>query len=227
MRDTPSGSDVGCGESRRRRAEKGQEHVDFTDRCALMASDRVADKVERHDDMRHPSHVWTDPIFASEPLERLREQYMAFVKGNALPTSRETMDKYGKTLLAFLQFLESAEEPVVVGSGTPSAGSQWVTERRESKMSGEARAKPDDSEVVGRSAMQQRYLLPVREAAFLLGIGKTKAYDMIAAGELLAVRIGSKILVRTSDLEEHVKSLESTRRTRLAKRGGRGGSQKR
>lgn len=74
---------------------------------------------------------------------------------------------------------------------------------------------------------RQRYLIPVKEVAYLLGIGKTKAYDLIATGELKAVRIGSKMLVRRSDLDEHVKSLENTRPVRLVKKGDGRGTQKR
>ena len=62
---------------------------------------------------------------------------MAFLKGRARPTSQETIDKYGKTLLAFIRFLESIKEPAVLGSVTPFAVSQWVTEQRKKKLSEE------------------------------------------------------------------------------------------
>lgn len=131
------GSSMGPGESRRGRVGKGTENLDLAGGCALMDSDRAVGKVERHDDMRHPSHVWTDPTFANEPLERLREEYMTFLKGRARPTSPETVGKYGKTLLAFLRFLESSKEPAVLGSVTPLAVSQWVTAQREKRLSEE------------------------------------------------------------------------------------------
>ncbi len=56
-------------------------------------------------------------------------------------------------------------------------------------------------------------LLPVKTVALTLGIGKTKAYELIAAGQLPAVRIGSKILVRSQDLDAYVASLEYLRPT--------------
>ena len=56
-------------------------------------------------------------------------------------------------------------------------------------------------------------LLPVKAVAQTLGIGKTKAYELIAAGQIPAVRIGSKILVRSQDLDVYVASLEYLRPT--------------
>ena len=34
----------------------------------------------------------------------------------------------------------------------------------------------------------------------ILGIGRTKAYDLVASGELPAIRVGRAILVRLADL---------------------------
>ncbi len=62
---------------------------------------------------------------------------MTFLKGHARPTSPATIDRYGKTLLAFLRFLESSKEPAVLGSVTPLAVSRWVTDQREKRMSEE------------------------------------------------------------------------------------------
>jgi hypothetical protein len=48
----------------------------------------------RQEDMRHPSHVWTDPEFAKEPLDKLVTEYMNHLRGRSQPVSPETMDKY-------------------------------------------------------------------------------------------------------------------------------------
>ena len=61
--------------------------------------------------------------------------------------------------------------------------------------------------------METAKLIPVKAVALTLGIGKTKAYELIAAGEIPAVRIGSKILVRNDDIEAYVASLEYLRPT--------------
>ena len=60
-----------------------------------------------------------------------------------------------------------------------------------------------------------RRLLPVKVVAKTLGIGKTKAYELIASGELPAVRIGAKLLVRADDLDAYVIGLEYVRPTIL------------
>jgi len=35
----------------------------------------------RQEEMRHPSHVWVDPDYAKEPLDRLRTEYIEYLKG--------------------------------------------------------------------------------------------------------------------------------------------------
>jgi excisionase family DNA binding protein len=47
-------------------------------------------------------------------------------------------------------------------------------------------------------------LLRVEEAAKVLGIGRTKAYEMIAAGELPVVRIRRAVRVPRKSLEEWI-----------------------
>lgn len=54
-----------------------------------------------------------------------------------------------------------------------------------------------------------RLLLSVVDAASLLGIGRTKVYELIATGELTAVSIGRARRVRASDLERFVEQLVS------------------
>lgn len=91
----------------------------------------------------------------------------------------------------------------------------------------DAPAKSDKPEPAPLPEPQQRCLLPVKEAAYLLGIGKTKAYDLIAAGELPAVRIGSKMLVRRMELEDYMAKLPRSKPTRFVSKGRKRGTQKR
>ena len=37
--------------------------------------------------MRHPPQVWSDPSYAEEPLERLRADYLTYLRGRAQPVS--------------------------------------------------------------------------------------------------------------------------------------------
>jgi excisionase family DNA binding protein len=52
-----------------------------------------------------------------------------------------------------------------------------------------------------------RLLYPVDEAAEILGIGRTKAWEMAASGELPTVRVGHRRLVRADDLEHYAAAL--------------------
>jgi excisionase family DNA binding protein len=49
----------------------------------------------------------------------------------------------------------------------------------------------------------------------ILGIGRTKAYELVASGELPAIRVGRAIRVRRADLNrwaEHQSYIDSTRK---------------
>jgi integrase/recombinase XerD len=80
--------------------------------------------------MHHPSTVWVDPAFADEQLDRLRRDYVEYLKGRSQPTSSETVIKYNSTLLSFVRFLERQGEELVLGSLTPGAVNAWVNEQR-------------------------------------------------------------------------------------------------
>jgi site-specific recombinase XerD len=83
------------------------------------------------EEVRHPSTVWTDPIYADEPLDNLREAYLEYLRERATPASRETVTKYNNVLLSFIKSLAVAGEPVTLGSTTPAAVNRWVKGRRE------------------------------------------------------------------------------------------------
>lgn len=50
----------------------------------------------------------------------------------------------------------------------------------------------------------EKLLLRVNETAKLIGLGKSKTYDLIAKGELPAVRIGKCVRVHAEKLHEWV-----------------------
>ena len=50
-------------------------------------------------------------------------------------------------------------------------------------------------------------LIPVEEAARLLGIGRSTAYDLIRAGRLRSVKIGKRRLVPAGAVDETIERL--------------------
>ena len=84
----------------------------------------------KKEDMRHPPQVWTDPAYEREPLDRLRRDYLEYLRGRAQPTSPETVTKYGKSLLSYPRSVERQAEEPVLGSLTPGTVNAWVREQR-------------------------------------------------------------------------------------------------
>lgn len=58
--------------------------------------------------------------------------------------------------------------------------------------------------------MNTRLLYKVKEVAEMLGIGRSKAYDLIRAGDIPAVRVGSSLRVRGEDVLAYVESLQES-----------------
>jgi excisionase family DNA binding protein len=56
---------------------------------------------------------------------------------------------------------------------------------------------------------RERLLLTVIEAAAMLGVGRTKAYELIAGGELQVVHIGRAARVPVIAVHRHVEALLS------------------
>jgi excisionase family DNA binding protein len=54
---------------------------------------------------------------------------------------------------------------------------------------------------------QQPRLLSIKQTMFLLGIGRTSAYELIAIGKLKTVRIGRRRFVPIEAVDAFVKSL--------------------
>lgn len=55
-----------------------------------------------------------------------------------------------------------------------------------------------------RKDYMERLLLRVSETAKIIGLGKSKTYDLIAKGELPSVRIGKCVRVPVASLKEWV-----------------------
>lgn len=51
--------------------------------------------------------------------------------------------------------------------------------------------------------------ISIDDAAAVLGIGRTKLYELIAAGNLEAVKLGRRTLVKTASIRALVNSLSS------------------
>jgi excisionase family DNA binding protein len=64
-------------------------------------------------------------------------------------------------------------------------------------------------------SVERGVLLRVEAAAILLGIGRTKMYDLIGRGEIPVVRIGRRTLIHRNDLEQFAQE----RRNRQADAG--------
>jgi excisionase family DNA binding protein len=47
----------------------------------------------------------------------------------------------------------------------------------------------------------EQEFISLNELQEILGIGRTKAYDLVASGELPAIRVGRAIRVRLADLD--------------------------
>lgn len=60
-----------------------------------------------------------------------------------------------------------------------------------------------------------RLLVTVAEAAMMLGVGRTKAYELIAGGQLQVVHIGRAARVPVTAVHSYVEALTSHPRRRL------------
>jgi|GEM_PF-2000854 len=101
-----------------------------------MVSNRVlAANDESEATMRHPSTVWADPIYEQESLVRLKDEYLEYLRGRAEQASQETIEKYRKSIASFLRSLDRHQEPLELGSLTPSNVNRWVTDQRKEGLS--------------------------------------------------------------------------------------------
>ena len=71
----------------------------------------------------------------------------------------------------------------------------------------------------------QPALLSVPEAAQLLGVGRSTVYALVSTGDLQAVKIGSRSLIRRSDAENLIERLPAAR-VNLSPRGAQSPTKK-
>jgi excisionase family DNA binding protein len=74
------------------------------------------------------------------------------------------------------------------------------------------------SQAAGREESSMREWLTLREMQEILGIGKTKGYELVATGEIPSVRIGRSIRISREDLQHW---LEEQRYPRIVKSSSR------
>lgn len=55
--------------------------------------------------------------------------------------------------------------------------------------------------------MNNRLLYKVKEVAEMLGIGRSKAYELVRTGEIPSVRVGASLRVRGQDVQGYVDNL--------------------
>lgn len=55
--------------------------------------------------------------------------------------------------------------------------------------------------------MNEPCLCSVSDAARMLGIGRTKLYDMIAKGEIMSMQIGTRRLVKVASIQALIERL--------------------
>ena len=104
--------------------------------CGEMGADRAV-LTRKQEEVRHPPDVWTDPSYADEDLDRLRQVYLDFCRGRAKPASPPTVRKYDQVLISFIRSLTDNGEERVLASLTPTNVNRWVNERRARELSEE------------------------------------------------------------------------------------------
>jgi hypothetical protein len=110
-------------------SERRCDDVTAEAECGQMGAE-LAVPTTRQEEMRHPLTTWTDPSYAEESLEGLREAYLDYLRGRAKPASSDTVSKYNKVLQSFTRSLVQNGDFPVLGSVTPAAVNRWVNERR-------------------------------------------------------------------------------------------------
>ncbi len=117
--------------------EKVDEGSGFTSgpERAIIPPDWAASAVERQEDVKHPPAVWSDAAYSGQSLTQLSLYYVEYLKGRASPASEGTIDKYRKTLLSFIRFLQKRQEPLTLSSLTPHNVNGWVAEQRRAGLS--------------------------------------------------------------------------------------------
>jgi excisionase family DNA binding protein len=86
----------------------------------------------------------------------------------------------------------------------PTATIRPIAAHRSDSASAPAGVDSSSSEAPTPSPTTERLVLTVDEAAYLLNISRTLAYELIARGELPALRLGRRIVIPRVTLEKLV-----------------------
>ena len=78
----------------------------------------LAGSTLKEEEMRHPSSVWTDPDFATEPLDKLVAEYIRHLEGRSHPVSPDTVDKYRNDKKALDEIIAQGNEAGGRAAGT-------------------------------------------------------------------------------------------------------------
>ena len=68
--------------------------------CGLILPDRAV-QFGRREEMKHPPQAWIEPDYADMPLERLRGEYIEYLRGRSEATAPGTIAKYSEVLTSF------------------------------------------------------------------------------------------------------------------------------
>jgi integrase/recombinase XerD len=128
--------------------------VASTSDSAIMRSDRAGPTSERKEDVRHPDKAWAEPRYADEPLLKLQEYYLEYLRGRAEPAAADTIRKYGYMLTSFIRSLERNREPTTLGSLTPHNVNRWIAEGRRAGRSEDGLA----SDLAALKAFSRKYV---------------------------------------------------------------------
>ncbi|HXY28855.1 MAG TPA: helix-turn-helix domain-containing protein [Acidimicrobiales bacterium] len=84
----------------------------------------------------------------------------------------------------------------------PTATIHSIAADRSGRHSAPAEGGPGSTEGTAAPATTDRLVLTVEEAAYLLNISRTLAYELVARGELPALRLGRRIVIPRATLDE-------------------------
>lgn len=131
-----------------------------------------------------PEIILTDPAYWAENIDALREA-LAATSGDTVeppietPTPRSNVSVGLRVPARWLDEPEGLVEALNIASMEERVGRERVS------------AVP----------LEERLTLTVEEAARLLGISRSFAYEAVAAGELPSIRIGRRVLIPRAALE--------------------------
>lgn len=84
----------------------------------------------RQEDMQHPTTAYAHRSYAKTPLDQLRVEWLAHLRGRIPSVSLDTIKKYDDTLRRFIRSLEDHGKPAVMSSLTPYNVDIWTADQK-------------------------------------------------------------------------------------------------